>query len=48
MNNKFINEKININSILQQTQRIDNNNPNIGIFNNTYSIFYNKVYKINI
>ena len=37
MNNKFINEKININSILQQTQRIDNNNPNIGIFNNTYN-----------
>jgi hypothetical protein len=36
-NNKFINEKININSILQQTQRIDNNNPNIGIFNNTYN-----------
>ena len=35
INKELMNEKININSILQQTKRIDNNNPLIGLYNNT-------------
>ena len=37
INNELMNEKININSILQLTKRIDNNNPYIGLYNNTNS-----------
>ena len=36
--NKIMNEKINIDIILQQTKRINNNNPNIGYYNNTNNI----------
>ena len=37
INNELMNETININSIMQLTKRIDNNNPYIGLYNNTNS-----------
>ena len=35
INNELMNEKININSILELTKRIDNNYPYMGLYNNT-------------